>query len=163
MAAQCTLGTASICFCQEQAGRCCRAGLSRCHTTTRATHSWVRWPLNASMGTGKGPLTVLLGGHSFEGISHPWFISPAPRWNSTQLVSPALSQVFRDFCTSVTASALQGLFWNVYDGRVASPSLQDGRCMCLHGPGSPGGPWSAPWFHRRERETIDTKCLRQSK
>lgn len=134
-------------------------------STTRATHSWVRWPLNTPHGTGKGSSTDLLGGHSFEVISHPWFVSPAPNQDqhppAHSLFHPTLSQVCRHFCTSGAAPALQGFFWNVYEGRVTSPSLQDGRCMCLHGPLSPGG--SVPWFLRREWETIATKCLRQSK
>lgn len=29
---------------------------------------------------GKDPFTDLLGDHGFEGISHPWFTSPAPGW-----------------------------------------------------------------------------------
>lgn len=90
------------------------------------------------------------------------FHKPSSKLGQAQvLFHPTLSQVCRHFCTSGAASALQGLFQNVYEGRVAPPSFQDGRCMCLHGQLSPGG--SVPWFHRRKWERIATKCLRQSK
>lgn len=132
-AAQCTLGTASICFCQGQAGGCCRAGLCRCPTTSRATHSWPRWPLNAPCGTGKGPFTDLPGGHSFVVISHPWFTSPAPSWNQHTAHFTLLSAKSAD----ISAPQGQHLPFKVYLGMFMREEYlpqafkMAGPCVCM--------------------------------
>lgn len=87
LAAQGTLGTGSICFCQEQPGGCCRAGLDhQGHTqlgkvaTKHTPWHWERffhWP----------PWRTQLWGHLPSLVRKPSSKSgPAP--SSTQLVSP---------------------------------------------------------------------------